>query len=41
MRPRHVPFRPPMTNHLFKKNRDAIDGRKSQLFLETPAGFAN
>jgi hypothetical protein len=29
-----------MTNHLFKKIRDAIEGRESRLFLETPAGIA-
>ena len=29
-----------MTNHLFKKIRDAVEGRESRLFLETPAGFA-
>jgi malonyl-CoA/methylmalonyl-CoA synthetase len=29
-----------MTNHLFQKIRDAIEGRESLLFLETPAGFA-
>jgi hypothetical protein len=29
-----------MTNHLFQKIRDAVEGRQSRLFLETPAGFA-
>jgi hypothetical protein len=29
-----------MTNHLFKKIRDAIEGRESRPFLETPARFA-
>jgi hypothetical protein len=29
-----------MTNHLFKKISDAIEGRESRLFRETPAGFA-
>jgi hypothetical protein len=29
-----------MTNHLFKKIRDAIEGREGRLFLETPAGIA-
>ncbi len=29
-----------MTNHLFKKIRDAIDGRENRVFLETPAGIA-
>jgi hypothetical protein len=29
-----------MTNHLFQKIRDAVEGRQSRLFLDTPAGFA-
>ncbi|PNE11864.1 MAG: hypothetical protein CR217_06685 [Beijerinckiaceae bacterium] len=29
-----------MTNHRFKKISDAIEGRESRLFRETPAGFA-
>ncbi len=33
-------FRPPMTNHLFQKIRDAVEGGEKRLFLETPAGVA-
>jgi hypothetical protein len=33
-------FRPPMTNHLFQKIRDAVERQESRLFLETPAGIA-
>jgi hypothetical protein len=29
-----------MTNHLFQKIRDAVEGQESRLFLETPAGIA-
>jgi malonyl-CoA/methylmalonyl-CoA synthetase len=29
-----------MTNHLFQKIRDAVEGRESRVFLETPAGSA-
>jgi hypothetical protein len=32
-------FRPPTTNHLFKKIRDAVEAREL-AFFETPAGFA-
>jgi malonyl-CoA/methylmalonyl-CoA synthetase len=31
-------IQPPMTNHLFQKIHDAMSGRESLTFLETPAG---
>jgi hypothetical protein len=39
MRPRDM-YRPAADGEsLFKKIRDAIEGRESRLFLETPAGL--